>query len=174
MDRILVKDLISGKFLNTNEKCNVTFHCISTGPYYNSLNEGLPRVGWTREHWQNIEGNKGTWAYFWRTGEQNSRNQTQTCRCQLTRPLLSAPTLTQFKNRSCFNLESLGSGAKPLNWKYKKVQSGFYLEHLVTRTGDQKICSEKTVGTWEHRAILEGNRDPLGDPQKVTRHFYWI
>ena len=28
----------------------------------------------TREHWKNIEGNKGTLANFWEQGEQNSKN----------------------------------------------------------------------------------------------------
>ena len=30
--------------------------------------EGLPGVWGTREHWQNIEGNKGTLANFWEQG----------------------------------------------------------------------------------------------------------
>ena len=41
---------------------------------YNNPNK-IKRVsrglGETRKHWQNIEGNKGTWAYFKGTGEQN-------------------------------------------------------------------------------------------------------
>ena len=44
---------------------------------------------------------------------------------------------TSLKNSTCYNLESLRSAAKFL--KYKKVQSGFYLGDLVTRTGDREI-----------------------------------
>jgi len=67
----------------------------------------------TREHWQNIEGNKGTLADFW---EQGNRIRKITVR----------------KNSDIINRE-----------------------HYFR------------VGTWEHRAILEGNkgtRTPPGRP----------
>lgn len=37
--------------------------------------ESIPGVLGKRVHWQNIEGKKGTWAYFMGTGEQSLKNR---------------------------------------------------------------------------------------------------
>ena len=41
--------------------------------YGRHISEGLPGVLGTREHWQNIEGNKGTIANFWEQGTKFRR-----------------------------------------------------------------------------------------------------
>ena len=52
--------------------------------------------------------------------------------------------------------------------KYRREQ-GNISQFLGTGEQNSKNYSTKTflesVGTWEHRAILEGNKDPPGDPQ---------